>query len=193
MDNLLGAMTLEQKLGSLAVLALTAGALKLLPWLSRAVLKHEDHLPPPAIIILQGDSDEKSELINSLRQRFRHSHRSFMLVSHAELCRSLLPEQVTESIANDETSAKGERYISGIHRSWEALVSCGNNLIIDFTIDHADSVSDFLACFNPSYAKNMLLINSKPNNPLPLPPAQVIEKFPDADTVARELAILGLI
>jgi hypothetical protein len=198
MDKLLDVMTFEQKVTSIVMFAITMLIIKSFPWLQRVVANHENHLPEPAIIVVDGPhSDVKCKFINSLRERFKNNLRAFMLVSFEDLSRMVSTDELALNVKvrSDELiiSPKACRYISGIHRSWTALVSCGNNLIIDHHFHHHDLWTDFEASFSQSgYLKNILLV--RPYDASPRLSSKDMEMCTDSpEAVAIRLSRLKLI
>ena len=194
MEGLLDAMSFKQKVASLIIFALSVAFIKLYPRFKTAVAKYEHPLPRPAILVIDGvASDKKNRLIESLQDRLESSTRSFMRVSQTDLQRMLLPTQVSNEITISDITDKGSRYISGLHKSWDALVESGNNLIIDSHFKSEEIWNDFHTAM--THQDCIVLIQqsaSRAFNPL-LPTRQVIHDAPDADSVARRLAMLELI
>jgi hypothetical protein len=200
MDTLLDATTFHQKLTSLVIFTLTLALLKYFPFIRTAIKRHEQYFSQSAIVVVDGPpSDMKKDLIQSFRLRFKNSQRSFMLVSEADLDRMLLREQLGEAVTYNceevEISTRGARYISGLHKSWAALVACGNNLIIDYEFKHDDILTDFFAAFEHSQTRSMLFLKL-PGSKLPALPllkSQLMTHEFDAASIARRLAMLNLI
>jgi len=181
---LLDHVSLSSQIMSIVVFMLTLSVVRYLPRLRKAVLYHESSLPGAAVIVIDGlASNAKRDLIQSLRVRFKANTRPFMLVSHDDVERLFCAETYRDALKSD---SKHSRLISGLHRSWAALVSSGNNLIVDFKdLAFWDS---FLEHFE---AKTTLLLRL-PGSMLPLKGVHQVTS-PDADSVARRLAVLKLI